>query len=347
MRQRRILFTGLRQLELADRDLPPLGPGQVLVRTEVSLMSTGTENICFNRLFAPGTHFDRWVKYPFEPGYSCVGVAEQVGAGVESVKPGDRVAHSRPHASCHVVDAADCFVVPSSVSPEHAVWFALARIAYNGARRVAFGLGDKVVFVGAGPVGQMTLRWAVASGAEETLVVDTMPLRLGIAERGGTTYALVGSVVECTKPAGGPGPASPGAFATTSPVKAQIEELLGGLPDVVVDATGNSEVFQAALGLVRTKGRLLLIGDTGSPAEQRLTPDLLTRAITVHGAHGETSFHDRDRRGIANLFFRLMRSGRFSMEGMNTHRFSPEDAAAAYRLANESRGETMGILFEW
>ena len=172
MRQRRILFTGLRQLELADRDLPPLGPGQVLVRTEVSLMSTGTENICFNRLFAPGTHFDRWVKYPFEPGYSCVGVAEQVGAGVESVKPGDRVAHSRPHASCHVVDAADCFVVPSSVSPEHAVWFALARIAYNGARR-------------------------------------------------------------------------------------------------------------------------------------------------------------------------------FSMEGMNTHRFSPEDAAAAYRLANESRGETMGILFEW
>jgi len=351
MKRRQILFTGLRRLEVANTELPPLGADQVLVHTEISLISTGTENICFNRLFEPGTHYDRWVKYPFEPGYSTIGIAEAIGPDVKLVKVGDRVAHQKGHASHHVVDEGRCFVVPSSVPPEHAVWFALAQVGYCGARRAGFRLGDRVVVIGAGPVGQVTLRWAIASGAEETLVIDTMQRRLDIAAKGGTTYALAASVSvdssESEEWAGGAAPEDTKALVSGTTANAKVEELLGGLPDVVVEATGHPSVFQAALGLVKTEGRLLLLGDTGTPGEQRLTADLLTRSITIHGAHGEISFHDRDWNGVAQLFFRLVSSGRFSLEGMNTHWFSPEDAEDAYRLANERRGETMGIIFRW
>ena len=138
MKQRQILFTGLRQLEVVENELPALAAGQVLIRTEVSLMSTGTENICFNRLFAPGTHWDNWVKYPFEPGYSTIGVVEEVGPNVTLVKVGDRVAHRRGHASYHIVGEDNCSIVPDSVPAEYAAWSALARITYNGARSVGF-----------------------------------------------------------------------------------------------------------------------------------------------------------------------------------------------------------------
>lgn len=289
-------------------------------------MSTGTENICFNRLFAPGTHWDKWVKYPFEPGYSTVGIVEDVGPEVTAVHVGDRVGHRRGHASYHAVDQLDCFPVPKEVTPEQAIWFALGRITHNGARSVGFQLGDRVAVIGAGPIGQMTLRWAVASGAEQTVMLDTMKARLAFAVTGGATHTLAASAFDARQ---------------------AVEELLDGPPDVVVDATGYAPVFEAALAMVKTRGRVLVIGDTGTPSDQRLTPDLVTRAVSVHGAHDGTVFPDRDKFAIARLFFHLVASRRFSLEGMNTHFFDPEQAAEAYGLANQARGDTMGIVFRW
>src|SRR6202000_34354 len=52
-------------------------------------------------------------------------------------------------------------------------------------------------------------------------------------------------------------------------------------------------------------------------------------------------------RGLHALFFTLVASGRFSLEGLNTHTFAPDDAKTAYRTATERRADTMGILFDW
>ncbi len=326
MDRRQILFTGKGQLEVVTNSVGPVGSTQVLVRTEASLMSTGTENICFNRLFAPGTHWDRWVKYPFEPGYSTVGVVEEVGTEVSRLNVGQRVAHRRGHASYHVVAEEACLPVPDGVEPEEAVWFALGHITHNGVRNAGIKLGDRIAIIGAGPIGQMTLRWAVACGAEQVLVLDAMPKRLEIAKHGGATFTLDRSVFDA---------------------KQDVEDLMSGPPDVVVDATGYAPVFEAALGLVKTQGRVLVIGDTGTPSDQRLTPDLVTRGLTIHGAHDNTRYPDRDPQGIARLFFRLVQSQRFILTGMNTHFFSPEEAESAYSLANSSRGDSMGIIFKW
>lgn len=326
MKQTRIEFVGKQQLCVVEEELPKPGPGQVLVRSEVSIMSTGTENIVFNRLFDPGTHWDNWVKYPFQPGYAVVGKVAEVGADVRELKIGDRVALRKGHASAHLVDETDCIPVLEGIAPEEAVWFALAKICHHGARNAGFALGQKVLVIGAGPIGQMTLRWAVAAGAEETMVIDPLSLRLGMAREGGASFTYDGSL-ETAKP--------------------EVERYFEGLADVVADSTGNYQVFQSAQSLVRNLGTLLVIGDTGSPVSQCLTPNTITRGLRIVGAHDGNRYPDWSWNDTYRLFFKLVRSGRFNLKGLNTHEFAGHDAEQAYKLANERRGESMGIVFRW
>jgi 2-desacetyl-2-hydroxyethyl bacteriochlorophyllide A dehydrogenase len=319
-------FTAKCQVRASERELPDPGEGQVLVRSEVSLMSTGTENIVFNQLYDPGTHWDRWVKFPFQPGYAVVGTVEAVGKDVTSVKEGDRVALRKSHASRHLVREGECIPVLDGVSTDDAAWFALAKITYNGARNANFSLGQKVLVIGAGPIGQMTLRWAIAAGAEETLVVDPLTFRLGLAREGGANHTFDGSVTDALP---------------------EVERYFEGLADTVADTTGHAEVFRHAQTLAKNLGTLLLIGDTGSPVSQCLASDTITRGLRIVGAHDNNVYPLWTVQDTFRLFFRFVRNGRINLKGMNTHRFSGENPEPAYQAANERRGETMGILFHW
>jgi threonine dehydrogenase-like Zn-dependent dehydrogenase len=240
------------------------------------------------------------------------------------------------------------------LEPATASWFAPAKIAFMGARAARHALGDSVVVIGAGPIGQMAVRWAAAAGARAVVVVDPFPQRLEHARRGGATVVIgqpVADAREDVRAAVGPDG-----------------------PDVVIDATGTAEVLTEALGLVRSHGRIVVLGDTGAPSVQRLTSDVIVRGITVVGAHDSHSMSKPARdlmtraqagdasrevferaaalgwdgdRGIHSLFFQLVATGRFSLDGLNTHVFDPRDCAEAYRLAEKQRGETLGILFDW
>jgi len=324
---RSIVFPAKQQVQLEEFVLPELKPDQVRVRTEISLMSTGTENTVFNRLFDPGTLWDRWVKYPFYPGYSAVGVIESVGEKVAQWKPGDRVAIRSKHASHSVAAADGVFAIPDSLSFEHAVWFALAKIAFHAVWAAECWLGDSVLVIGAGPIGQMAVRWARAAGAVRVLVVDEVPGRLAMARSGGAAVTIA------------------------QPIQAAREEILegngGGLPRIVIDSTGNAAVFAAALGLAADRGTVVILGDTGRPTTQTLTPDVLVRGLHIVGVHDGHSNAVWNNASITSLFCALATDGRFPLEGLNTHVFKPSEANLAYELANRDRASTMGILFDW
>ena len=89
----------------------------------------------------------------------------------------------------------------------------------------------------------------------------------------------------------------------------------------------------------------------GSPASQRLTPDVITRGLTIVGAHDGHTRRDAERwdhdREIFRLFFRLVATGRFPLGGMITQRFDPSRAQEAYDFAEDHREGTMGLLFDW
>ncbi|OGV53475.1 MAG: hypothetical protein A2X45_24390 [Lentisphaerae bacterium GWF2_50_93] len=325
--ERRLVFTGKCQVGMEKFDLPEPKAGEVKVRTLTSLMSTGTENIVFNRNFDSGTHWDNWVKYPFYPGYTACGIVEKAGEGVTSVKAGDRVAIRRGHASAHVVVENECIAVPEKVSDEDVPWFKLAKISAMGAKVADLSLGKSVVVVGAGPIGQMAIRWCVAAGSYPIIAVDSVAMRIEMAKRGGVTHGIVKPLGEAID---------------------EINSICGGEgPATVIDSTGHHQVFSDALRAAKKFGKVVILGDTGSPASQHLSSDVMSKGLHIVAAHDCHETPDWDFRLISNLFFEMVRSERFALDGLNTHKYKPGQCAEAYRTANEKRGETMGILFDW
>jgi len=324
---RRLTFTASRTVVCESFALPSPGPKQVLVRARSTLMSTGTETIVYARKFDPGTHWDNWVKYPFHPGYALVGQVVAIGSEVTSLAAGDWVVSRTAHASHIVVDAGHCFRIPTGVDVRDASWFALAKIAAMGAHAAPMALGDRTLIIGAGPIGQMSLRWAVAAGAQSVAVLDPQGWRLPMATAGGATHVIGQPVAEAA---------------------AAVRAIFGEAgPNLVIDATGHHDVLPHALGLCGYQGTVLVIGDTGRPALQHLTPDLLTRGLRIVGAHdcNETASWNSQR--IIPLFFSLIAGGRFNLSGLITHTFTPEQCSDAYELADTGRGKTMGICFDW
>jgi 2-desacetyl-2-hydroxyethyl bacteriochlorophyllide A dehydrogenase len=325
--EQRLRFPRPGSVEIEEFTADPPEPGRVAITTHYSLISTGTELTVFESAFEAGTHWEDYARFPFRPGYSAVGVVVARGDGVLGLNVGDRVAFRAPHTSYHVTSPAKCTRVPDGIDLADAVWFALAKIARMGAQAARHAAGDSVVVIGAGPIGQMSVRWASASDAKAVVAVARSARRLELALRGGATDIAQVDV--------------------TTAVEAVTETLGGAQPDVVIDTTGNPGVLPAALRLVRDRGRVVVLGNTGRPSKQHLTSDLVVRGVEIVGAHDSHAPAGDAESVINELFFDLVVKDKFSLDGLNTHTLLPTDCVAAYELARDHRAETIGIVFDW
>ena len=323
-----IYFTAKDTVAVQRQPVPDLKSGEILVRLRRSLISTGTECICLQRNFAPGTHWDKWVQYPYRPGYSAVGIVTEAAVGV-----GDRVAMPVKHGQYAVLDADRAVKIPDAVSDEDAAWFYLACIAQNAVRRAEHRLGDDVVVIGAGILGQLVVQYTRLLGAGRVIVIDTAPARLALAAAHGATHTL---------------------SISSADAEAAIASLTNGrLADVVYDITGNAAVLPTALPLARRFGKVILLGDTGAPSEQRLTGDVIRRGVTLIGAHSTnppptaSDYEHWTHEHMTQLFFTYLERGEMRVEDLITHRYDPREAAAAYAMLSQDRSQAMGVLFDW
>ena len=333
MQSHNIVFTGKDQVEVYTEPVREPGPGEVLIQATKTLISTGTESICLSRLFEPGSYWDSWVKYPFYPGYSMVGQVVAVGSGVEGIHEGERFALRAPHKEYVTAPTRELYPVPDGVSDEEAPWLGLAQIVQNGVRRTEHRLGDAVVIIGLGLLGQLVVQYVRLLGARQVIAVDIAERRLAMAREHGATVILAMGAQEARE---------------------HILKLTEGTgADVVYDVTGAAPVFSIALTLLRRFGRLVLLGDTGTPSEQRLTGDVITKALTIVGTHDSnpplvsTDYAYWSKQRMVELFFTYLLRGDMRVSDLVTHRFSPLDAAEAYRLLREERMTVMGVLFDW
>jgi len=328
-----IQFANQGEVNIVEESLPDLSPDSVLVGIEKSLISTGTEMTCLDRTFEAGTGWDDWVKYPFRPGYASVGVVQKAGAAVRRVQEGDRVFLRVNHASHAVVPELAVLRIPEGVDSESAAWGALAKIVQNGVRRAEHKLGDIVVVAGLGPLGQLAVRYVRLLGPWRLIAIDLAPSRLALAEAGGASCTLCKPVDECIE---------------------GISELTDGwLGDVAYDVTGSARVLAQLLSAVRPLGRMVLLGDTGYPSQQGLSQALVTRGITLAGAHDsnpapQASVHtpwSHDR--ITELFFHYLACGDMRVDDLISHRFPATDAPEVYGFLREHRGDSMGVILDW
>lgn len=328
-----IVFTGQDRVEVQTKDVPELNPNEVLVQASKTLISADTESICLHRLFEPGSHWDKWVKYPFSPGYSMVGRVVAVGSDVTSVREGERVAVRQPHQQYVVVPVEALYRVPDGVSDEDATWFGLATIVQNGVRRAEHRLGEDVVVIGLGPLGQLVTQYVRLTGARQLIAIDSVEQRLHLAQSHGATATLAMNVGDATSE----------VFQLTN----------GSGANIVYDVTGAAPVFSSALQLLRRFGRLVLLGDTGMPSAQHLTGDVVTKGLTIVGAHDSNPpINSNDhaywsRKQMADLFFTYLERGDMRVSDLITHRYTPQEAPHAYEVLYTERASTMGVLFDW
>ncbi|GCE30606.1 hypothetical protein KDA_60900 [Dictyobacter alpinus] len=334
MQSLNIVFTGKNQVEVNEEPIRELKPDEFLVQATKSLISTGTEGICLGRLFDPGTHWDQWVKYPFHTGYSLVGRVVAVGTQVQHVHEGERVALRLPHSQYHVVGPDEVvYHIPEGVSDEDATWFHLATIVQNGIRRAQHQLGDSVVVIGLGLLGQLVVQYTRLLGAQQVIAIDVAEKRLEMARAHGATTVL-----------------QMGAAEAREHVLALTE---GKGVHVVYDVTGAAPVFSHALSLARNFGKIIILGDTGSPAAQQLTGDVIRRGLSIIGAHDgnppsvSTDHAYWSHLRMGELFFTYVERGDMHVNDLVTHRFAPTAAPEAYRLLREERATAMGVIFDW
>jgi 2-desacetyl-2-hydroxyethyl bacteriochlorophyllide A dehydrogenase len=334
MKRKSILFTGKDQVQVVDEEpLPPPAAGEILVTTTRTLISTGTEGIVLGRKFSPGTHYDNWVKYPFRPGYSHVGRVSAVGEGVSQFRVGDRVATRASHSSQVTVKAIHAVRIPDAVSDDDATWTALGKIAQIGVRAAEHRMGDTVAVIGLGLVGQLVTQYVRIMGAGEVIAIDPAEMRLSMARTHGATHVLAlradQAVEEVTRLTGGRG------------------------ARVVYDVTGHHAVFPEALKMTADLGRVVLLGDSGTPELQHLTPDVIRRGLTIVGAHDRHAPADPtpgiewDARRAFELFLTYVARGQIRVSDLVTHRFKPDQARDAYTLLEKDRDRAMGVIFEW
>jgi predicted dehydrogenase/threonine dehydrogenase-like Zn-dependent dehydrogenase len=187
-------------------------------------------------------------------GYSAAGTVVEVGDGVFSLKIGDRVACAgvgyANHAEYVAVPTNLVAKVPPGVSMDEAAFSTLGAIAMQGVRQLAPSLGETVVVVGLGVIGQLAVQLAVANGCR-VIGADLHPVRAKRAMAGGASATW------------------------SSESEETLEELVRGMTgDVGADgvlltaATSSSELINEAFGYSRDRGRVVVVGDVGLSLER-------------------------------------------------------------------------------
>jgi 2-desacetyl-2-hydroxyethyl bacteriochlorophyllide A dehydrogenase len=169
------------------------GPDDVVVRTQYSGISRGTETL----VFRGGVPADQGelMRAPFQDGnfpgpvkygYLNVGVVEH---GPDDLL-GRTVFCLYPHQSSYVVPASSVVVVPEGVPAARAVLAGAVETAVNALWDAAPLVGDRITVVGAGMIGCCVARLLAHFPGVTVTLVDIDPSRADVAAALGVEFAL-------------------------------------------------------------------------------------------------------------------------------------------------------------
>ncbi len=257
------LKNGETEIETIPR--PNCGPNDVLIQTHLSLISPGTERMILN--FGKGSYFEKAKQQPEKVkqviekvktdgilptlnavkakldtplplGYSNIGTVIEVGANVTNIKENDLVVSNGNHASVVCVNKNLVAIVPKDVDEKQAVFTVISSIALQGIRVCKPSMGDTIVVIGLGLLGQITLDLLSANGCD--------PIGFDIDD----------SKIELAK--------SRGFKAYNTSVAANIingyTDNVGADATIITASTSSNQPTELAVELCRQKGQIVAVG---------------------------------------------------------------------------------------
>jgi D-arabinitol dehydrogenase (NADP+) len=320
---RALVYEAPREFGVRDVTRPRAGTGEVVIDVRLA-------GVCGTDLHLHAGGF--FAEFPLTPGHESVGVVREVGAGVQRLEPGQRVAVDNASACGHCsqcskgqplfcenflslgVNAPGGFA-ESLVSPAHkvypiedldddvAVFAEPLACAMHGMDVLALEPGADVLMIGAGTTGLLLAQLLVHGGAGRVTVAAPTEFKLALASQYG-----VDRVVQITRDADK-------TFQT-------LRDLAPDGFDVAVDVTGASSVVQQLPDLVATNGTVFVYGMCDADDRVQWSPyDIFRRQLRVKGSFAQVNCFDRS--------LAMLRSGRVRTEGLITHRFALEEYGAA------------------
>jgi 2-desacetyl-2-hydroxyethyl bacteriochlorophyllide A dehydrogenase len=325
MQARRLVFPDRNKCEVETFELADSpGAGQVLVQNRVTLVSAGTELAMFTRSHRGFDEPDfGYAKYPFRPGYAAVGEVLQVGEGVADIREGDRVFHAGHHATHALTGGAR--KLPGDLSDERAAFQALTSISMSAPRLAPVRLGENVVVVGMGLVGNLCAQLCKLAGAAVVAGADLSAARLAKALDCGIDRAF---------------------NLGEKPLAEWAAELGPAGAELVIEAVGIPPTIDACMKAVADNGRVVLLGSPRLNMEFDPYFDIHRKAMRIIGAHGrgvDAATRERDVPFICSL----LASGRVRVDSLVTHQMPFAEGLAAFEGLRDRKDEYLGVLLRY
>jgi predicted dehydrogenase/threonine dehydrogenase-like Zn-dependent dehydrogenase len=361
------------QMSVTDVPTPVVQRGRVLVRAAASLISAGTERMVVDEgrksLIERARERPELVRQVIERaktegvvktfnavrsklgsltalGYSAAGIVMDVGEEVTEFRVRDRVACAgvgyASHAEVLSVPKNLCVRLPDEIDFDAGAFGTLGAIALQGVRLAEPTLGESVVVIGLGLLGQITVQLLKANGCRVFGIdLDSQKVRLAL-ELGADAAAL----------------------SDTDVKRAVLDWSRGRGADAVLitAATQSNQPIELAGEISRLKGRVVAVGMVGMNVPRNLyfKREL---ALMVSMSYGpgrydpeyEERGHDyplayvrwTENRNI-EAFLDLVAQRRVNVEPLITHRFKIDEAASAYQLiGGETQEPYLGILLHY
>ena len=232
---RAAVVTGPGQVRIEDVPRPEPGAGQVRIRIEGC-------GVCASNL-TPWAGPD-WMTFPTAPGelgHEGWGVIDAVGAGVQDLAVGDRVAtlSTRSYAEFDVADVSAVVPLPPALAGASFPGEPLG-CAMNIFRRAEIQAGQTVAIVGVGFLGALLTRLASDAGAR-VIAISRRPFSLDLARRMGAAEAI--------------------PMDDHFGIIAQVQALTDGrMCERVIEAVGKQWPLDLAAELCAERGRLIVAG---------------------------------------------------------------------------------------
>jgi S-(hydroxymethyl)glutathione dehydrogenase/alcohol dehydrogenase len=308
--QAAILVEQKKPLVIEEVEVPALKLGQVLVKVL-------TSGICGSQIgeIEGVKGPDRFL--PHLLGHEGCGEVLEVGEGVRTVKPGDRVVlHWRKGVGLEsvtpvydsrigtvnagwvttfneyaVVSENRVTAIPADFDPEIAALFGCAvttgfGVVTNNAR---LAIGESIAVFGAGGIGLNIVQGAALAGGNPIIALDRFDNRLALARSLGATHAI---------------------NITKADAAEEIQKIVGheGV-DVAVDNTGNVEVIALASRITNARGRTVLVGVPPKDGTAAISTLPLHFEKRLTGSHGGECRPDVD----IPHYVRMVREGRLAL----------------------------------
>lgn len=335
MKAKAIVFEATRKVRVREVELPDLASEDVLVETEVSGVSVGTERWALEGL-------RREITSPSVPGYMGVGRIVEAGrdAAARGYVVGRRVAFlasrfagemdGRSWMGAHVshavvrtvegADDADWFKacrLPEACDPMDASLIGLCAVAMRGIELAGVPAGARVLVVGLGVLGQYAAQVCRLKGAR-VAAADVVASRLEIARKTGAEWAV---------------------NPRTESLSDRAAEIAPGGFDVIIDTSSIPEVVRGLFPLLMEHGKFIFQGWYPPPSELDLG--------AIQARMAECWFPNGHSGLAVATALRWAAEGRIDTRSLVTHVAHPGAAAAVYDMILAGNEEFLGVVFDW